>query len=475
MIARSAYCSVIKHLPVAIVCMFAGAAIGAPAHGDTSGDAERGRYLAVAGDCTGCHTRPDGGRPFAGGYAISSPLGTIYSTNITPSRIGGIGLYSEAEFVRAVRQGIRRDGAHLYPAMPYTAYTKVSDTDMHALYVYFMKAVTPVDLQPPRTSLPFPFNLRVSMAMWNTLFLSNVRFTPDPNRSAQWNRGAYLAEALEHCSACHTPRNLLMAEQTSSSYSGSRVSAWYAPNITSDPVSGIGTWTRDELVQYLKTGALHPKSQAAGGMAEAVTDSLQYLRPEDLEALATYLLSIAPIRDRQQTRTDDSLGGPARYEARLRGKPTTAGSEHPDGAALYSGYCASCHQPTGTGTADHIYPALFHNTATGSRHAENLIAAILFGVDRKVGDYRAFMPQFGADSFVQTLTDAQVASVSNYVLQAFGESSVRVAAEDVATARRGGPTPLLARVPLILLIVVCVIFITADVRFVLRRQRRGQP
>jgi fructose 5-dehydrogenase cytochrome subunit len=475
MAARTVYCSVIEHLRTAIVCLFAGAAICAHAQGDTPEVVERGRYLAIAGDCTGCHTRPDGGKPFAGGYAISSPLGAIYSTNITPSRIAGIGRYSEARFVRAMRQGIRRDGAHLYPAMPYTAYTKVSDADMHALYVYFMQAVTPVDLQPPRTSLSFPFNMRVSMAMWNALFLSDARFTPDPNRSARWNRGAYVAEALEHCSACHTPRNLLMAEQTSRNYSGTRVDAWYAPNITSDPVSGIGAWTRDELVQYLKTGVLHPKSQAAGGMAEAVTNSLQYLTSQDLDALATYLLSSPPIRDQNQTRADDTLGRPARFEARLRGQPTTAGSNHPDGAALYSGYCASCHQPSGAGTSDLIYPALFHNTATGSRHVENLIAAILFGVDRKVGDYRAFMPPFGADSYVQTLTDAQVASVSNYVLQAFGESSVRVAANDVATARRGGPTPLLARAPQILLIVVCIAFIATGGWLLLRRQRSVRP
>ena len=171
---------------------------------------ERGRYLAVAGDCTSCHTKPDGGKPFAGGYAIASPIGAIYSSNITPSRVAGIGAYSERDFDRALREGLRADGAHLYPAMPYTAYVRLSDEDVHALYAYFMKGVAPVDTQPPKTKLPFPFNLRFSMALWNALFLKSERFTPDPSKDAEWNRGAYLVTALEHCSVCHSPRNVLM-------------------------------------------------------------------------------------------------------------------------------------------------------------------------------------------------------------------------------------------------------------------------
>jgi fructose 5-dehydrogenase cytochrome subunit len=436
--------------------------------------AEQGRYLAIAGDCGACHTRPEGGKAFAGGYAIESPVGPIYSTNITSSSIAGIGAYSEAQFSRALREGIRRDGTHLYPAMPYTAYAKLSDTDVRALYVYFTQSVQAVDEQPPVTRLPFPFNVRTSMSIWNTLFLSTARFTPDPHRSAEWNRGAYVAEALEHCGACHTPRGALMAEESHRLFAGARVGGWYAPNITSDPVSGIGAWTRDELVQYLKTGALHGKAQAAGGMAEAVSNSLQYLTSQDLEALATYLLSVSPIRDQSDSRARDTWGAPVEYEAELRGRPTTAGSQQPEGNALYSGNCASCHQPTGAGTADHSYPALFHNSATGAQHADNLVAAILFGVDREVGGSRALMPRFDATSYVQPLNDAEVATVANYVLHEFGNPAVHVTIDDVAAVRSLGFANWLVQVVDGLLIFAGVAIVTLGL-WILWRRRRVHP
>ena len=455
----------------ALSCVAAAGPSVAHAEVSASEVAEQGRYLAIAGDCGGCHTRPGGGQAFAGGYAIESPVGAIYSTNITSSSIAGIGAYTEAQFSRALREGIRRDGTHLYPAMPYTAYAKLSDADIRALYVYFTKSVHPVDAQPPVTRLPFPFNLRTSMWIWNTLFLSTARFTPDPHRSAEWNRGAYLAEALEHCGACHTPRNALMAEQLRREFAGTRVGGWYAPNITSDPVSGIGAWTRDELVQYLKTGALHGKAQAAGGMAEAVGNSLQYLTSQDLDALATYLLSVAPIRDQSESRARDTWGAPVEYEAELRGRATTAGSEQPEGNALYSGNCASCHQPTGAGTADHSYPALFHNTATGARHADNLVAAILFGVDRDVSDGHALMPRFDATSYVQPLNDAEVASLANYVLHEFGNPAVHVTIEDVAATRSRGFAKGLVLGTRGLLIFAALAIVTLGVWILSRRRR----
>jgi mono/diheme cytochrome c family protein len=395
---------------------------------------ERGRYLAVAGDCTACHTAPAGGKPFAGGYAIASPLGPIYASNITPSLKAGIGAYTERQFSAALREGVRAAGAHLYPAMPYTAYAGLSDDDVHALFAYFMQGVAPVDAVPPQTHLPFPFDLRFSMAVWDALFLRDARFQADPSKSAAWNRGAYLVGALEHCSACHSPRNLLMAESTGSPFAGGPVGAWYAPNITADPVSGIGGWSHAELVQYLKTGAVHAKNQAAGGMAEAVADSLQYLSPQDLDAIVTYLQTIKPIRAQADQQPAYNHGGPAVFEAVLRGAAGPAAS----GAALFSGYCASCHQPSGAGSHDHAYPTLFHNTATGAHRADNLVAAILDGVDREAGGRHAFMPRFDDASYVQPLTDAQIASISNYVLQTFGDPKVQVTAQAVATARKGG-------------------------------------
>jgi mono/diheme cytochrome c family protein len=439
-------------------------------------DIARGRYLAIAGDCTACHTNPAGGKPFAGGYAIASPLGVIYASNITPSRRYGVGAYSEAQFGRALRQGVRADGANLYPAMPYTAYAGLSDSDIHALYVYFMNAVPAVDAAAPVTHLPFPFNERWSMSVWNAMFLHDARFRPNPRRDATWNRGAYLAGALEHCSACHTPRNLLMAEDEGRAYAGGRVGPWYAPNITGDAVSGIGGWSRAELVRYLKTGAVPGKAQAAGGMAEAVTNSLQYLSDSDLNALAAYLQAIPPIRDEAGARPDSAWGGPAHFESALRGAPVVSRETGPE---LYSRYCASCHQPDGAGTRDGAYPALYHNTATGAPQPENLVAAILYGVRRDAGGAKVLMPSFGPGSYVQSLTDTQVAAIATYALATFGNPAAHVTPDDVAIARRGGPPSPLAQgavaLPIIMAAAV-LLLVLAAVRFVRRgrRPRRRQ-
>jgi len=402
---------------------------------------KQGQYLATAADCTACHTAPNGGEAFAGGYGISSPLGTIYSTNITPSKTFGIGNYSETDFARAIREGIRKDGTHLYPAMPYTSYAGLSDADVAALYAYFMQGVLPVDVPAPKTSLPFPFSMRFSMAAWNLLFLDNHRFQPDPSRSAQLNRGAYLVDDLEHCDACHTPRNLLMAEKQGSALSGGAVGSWYAPNITSDPVSGIGGWSQDELVQYLRTGNVPGKAQAAGPMAEAVADSLQFLPNDDLQAIAAYLKATAPIRT-AEAKPRNAYGAAVAADATLN----NGAGDMSSGAQLYSGNCASCHQATGAGTKDGAYPQLFQNTATGAAQPTNLIAAILFGVNRTVGANTAFMPAFGPGlGSMSTLSDQNVADVSNYVLQHFGNPNLTVTAQDVASVRQGGPPSTLAK------------------------------
>ncbi|MGF6574102.1 mono/diheme cytochrome c family protein [Paraburkholderia sp. GAS333] len=405
----------------------------------------QGHLLAIASDCMACHTVADKGKAFAGGYGIVSPMGTIYSTNITPSKKSGIGNYTEAQFARALREGVRADGAHLYPAMPYTSYVGMTDKDVHALYTYFMKGVDPVDDVPPQTALPFPFSIRQSMIAWNLLFLKNQRFTVDPNKSVEWNRGAYLTNVLAHCSACHTPRNFMMAEDLDRGFSGAQLGPWYAPNITSDPVSGIGAWSDDELVAYLKTGHVDGKNQAAGGMAEAVQNSLQFLSNDDLKSIAVYLRSTAPIRTPGESKPAFAYDGHDSEEASLRGMSSENSIVPPtSGAALFSGYCASCHRADGSGSSDQSYPSLFHNTATGGANPSNLIATILHGVDRKVGDKHVLMPNFGEDSYVQPLTDEQIATISNYVLQRFGNPATTVTAADVAVARQGGQLPLLA-------------------------------
>ncbi|WP_174044802.1 c-type cytochrome [Rhizobium rhizogenes] len=437
---------------------------------------EKGRGIAIAADCMACHTVPHSNRLFAGGYPIVSPLGTIYSTNITPSKTAGIGSYTEDDFDRAVRKGIRKDGGHLYPAMPYTAYAEISDADMHALYAYFMNGVEPVDDKAAnQTNLPFPFNIRFSMAFWNLLYSTKAPFQSDPGKSEEINRGAYLAGALGHCSSCHSPRGLLMGESAGSYLAGGAVGPWYAPNITSDPVSGIGGWSTDELVQYFRDGHADGKNQAAGGMAEAVQNSLQYLPDADLHALASYLKSVPAIRDPGDTRAAHEYGAAVSSESSLRG--VYSQTEHNslrDGAQLYSGYCASCHQIDGAGSENQAYPSLFHNTATGASRPANLVATILYGVERETAGKQVLMPGFGAQSYVTPLTDQQIVDVSNYVLMNFGNPATKVTLADVAIARAGGPVPFLARVqPYILTVILSLVAIVLLVAafWVLRKRR----
>jgi mono/diheme cytochrome c family protein len=402
----------------------------------------RGRYLATAADCAACHTAPHGGTPFAGGYGIDTPLGKIFSTNITPSKTDGIGNYSEEEFSRAVREGVAKDGSHLYPAMPYTAYAKITDTDMKALYAYFMQEVKPDDHKPQQTELPFPFSIRTSMAAWNLLFLDSTRFKANPAKSAEWNRGAYLAEALEHCSTCHTPRNAFMAEAGGQSLSGGSVGSWYAPNITSDKTSGIGGWSDEELIQYLKTGHVAGKAQAAGPMAEAVENSLQHLPDSDLTAIVAYLKDVPAIAS-GETHDRSDFGKPSTtIEASLRGLPGQSSDEN--GFHVFSGSCAACHQVEGQGN-DH-YPSLFRNTATGGDRPDNLVATILYGLHRTVGENVAFMPAFGPDaSYTDRLSDRDIADVSNYVLTSYGNPAVKVTPADVMRIRDGGDKPLIVK------------------------------
>lgn len=444
---------------------------------------ERGRLLAVASDCMACHTVVNKGKAFAGGYGIVSPMGTIYSTNITPSKTNGIGNYTEAQFAAALREGVRADGSHLYPAMPYTSYTLMTDTDIHALYTYFMKGVTPVDTSPPETALPFPFNMRFSMAAWNLLFLHQQRFVSDPTKSVEWNRGAYLTTALGHCDACHTPRNFLMAEDGNRAFAGAQLGAWYAPDITSDPVSGIGGWSNTEIVQYLKTGHVDGKNQAGGGMAEAVQNSLQFLSTDDLTAIAVYLKSTKPFRDPKDVKAAYTYGGPVAtgtpdLESSLRGmSPQNSSESLKTGGALYSGSCASCHGTVGEGSTNHAYPSLYHNTATGASDPSNLIATMLNGIDRTVGNEHVLMPSFGQNSYVDQLTDSQIASIANYVLTQYGNPSDHVTEHDVSVARQGGQLPFLAWVQpyivrgVIALIVVLLLVILGVARMRSRRAK----
>ncbi|SDS47177.1 Cytochrome c, mono-and diheme variants [Pseudomonas asplenii] len=428
-------------------------------------NASPGKRLAVAADCVACHTRADG-KAFAGGYPLNSPMGVIYSTNITPSRTAGIGNYSEADFARAVRDGTTPDGTHLYPAMPYTAYAKMTDSDIAELYKYFMHEVPPVDTPSPKTTLDFPFNIRASMLGWNALFHSDKRFAPDPAKSAQVNRGDYLVNALAHCDTCHTPRNGLMAANNDKALAGGSLGAWYAPNITSDKISGIGAWSSDELVAYLRTGHVEGKAQAAGPMAEAVEHSLQYLGEDDLKAIAAYLLQTTPVAsgERQARHT---FGQASSDELTLRG----GNPQDNPGWHIFSGTCANCHQANGQGNRE--YPSLFHNTTTS--RADNLIATIVYGVHRTVDGVAIDMPGFGPEAlYTDRLNDQEIAEVSNYVLTRYGNPETTVTAADVARVREGGPkAPLaaLAQYSVPGLIILGLLVILALFRLKARRRR----
>jgi mono/diheme cytochrome c family protein len=407
----------------------------------------RGEYLARAGDCAACHTAPEeGSAPYAGGYAISSPMGSIVSSNITASKTHGIGSYSLEEFSRALRDGVLPDGTHLYPAMPYTAYRGVTDEDVAALYAYFMLGVMPVEASPPRTELPFPFSIRALMIGWNFLFARGEAFTPAPGASAEAQRGQCLVETLGHCGTCHTPRNVLMGEKPSRFLAGGEVGGWHAPNITSDPVAGIGAWSEEEIVTYLKNGAVPGKGDAAGGMAEAVEHSLRYLVENDLQAIAAYLKTVSSIAEPGALRPpfDWSEPRPAAATGFEPGngpaQADLAQASTLDGAILYNGACASCHGIAGAGTADNFYPSLTQSTTVGSTNPANLVMTIVEGVDRKGASAHAFMPAFGEE-----LTNAQIAAVASYIAGRFGNPDVSVDEATVMELRAGGPTPLIVR------------------------------
>lgn len=395
---------------------------------------QRGRYLATAGDCIACHSVP-GGKPMAGGLALATPLGAVVATNITPSKTHGIGNYTLKQFSDAVRHGARADGANLYPAMPYTAYAKVTDEDTAALYDYFMHGVAAVDAAPAKqTDLPFPFNIRLSMSGWNMLFLDKKPFVADASKSMEWNRGAYLAQGLAHCTTCHTPRNALMAEQLSKELGGADLGTWYAPNITSDINSGVGGWSQQELVDYLRTGRTANKAQAAGPMAEAIDHSLKHLSDADLNAIAHYVKGVPAIRDKADTKPVTQWGKAGEELSSIRGVPLPQNLNKMSGAQLYDAQCASCHQAKGEGSFDGSLPPLFHNSVTGRSNSNNLVMAILDGVERQDGGSGHLMP-----AFRQTLSDEQIVTLGNYVQKMYGNPAIKVTAEQVTTLRNGGP------------------------------------
>ncbi|ARU93921.1 cytochrome c [Tatumella citrea] len=417
----------------------------------------KGQYLSVAGDCAACHTT-SGGKPFAGGLAIATPIGKIFSTNITPSKTSGIGDYSLQEFEKAVRQGVRKDGANLYPAMPYTSYAKISDEDMQALYAYFMHGVAPVDEKGPQTALPFPFNIRLSMAGWNLIFAGDKPFTPDSNQSAEWNRGAYLVQGLAHCSTCHTPRNALMAEESGQALAGASLGTWFAPNITPDAHAGIGKWSASDLATYLSTGRSPNGSQAGGPMLEAIDKSFSKLSQSDINAIVTYVRSVKP-------QSANAAPGQVPASAPVVSDFALMNGTASDGAKLYEAHCSTCHQASGQGSNG--LPALYGNAALHRPVADNAVMAILDGLTPTQGQA---MP-----SFKTAMNDQQIATLTNYLFKTFGDAGVQTTADRVKVLREGGaPSPLLAiaKGGMIAAVIVVLLLIVGGVMVKSRRKRR---
>jgi mono/diheme cytochrome c family protein len=385
---------------------------GAPSGPVTPALLARGEYLTRAADCAACHNAPNG-KPFAGGLPFKLPFGTIYSTNITADRETGIGNWSDDDFVRALHRGIAPGGRNLYPAFPYTSFTAMSRDDALAIKAYLF-SLPQQHIANKENDLSFPFNQRWGMAFWNLAFLSDRRFVADPAQSAEVNRGAYLATALGHCGECHTPRNLAFGVEASRAFAGAALEGWYAYNITPDKRFGIGAWSDAQLASFLSTAHAQGRGSAAGPMAEAVENSLQYLTSEDISALVAYLRTVMP-------QTGEVNTGPA---------PSVQKVQNELGRHVFESGCANCHEYNGDGRQT-VYASLAGSRSVNDPDGASVTQIMLNGAKYRFKDQNVNMPPFGA-----AYSDAELAAVANYVIGHFGGKTGRVTPEDVAKRRR---------------------------------------
>jgi mono/diheme cytochrome c family protein len=358
-----------------------------------------GKILAAAGNCASCHTAK-GGEPFAGGLAIATPFGTVYSPNITPDPATGIGNWSKEAFARALHEGVARDGSHLFPVFPFDHFTRVTDEDVAALYAYLMTLPAVRKLPPPNT-LPFPLNVRALQYGWKLLFFHPGVYRPDPARSESWNRGAYLAGGLAHCGACHTPRNALGAERSgSATYAGGQVGRWIAPALTAANPAPL-PWTGDELYGYLRSGGTALHGATAGSMSEVIHVGLAPLPDADIRSLADYFADVNGSGGRAAS------GAGALAKAMSRSGLGTEETSEP-GANLFRAACASCHYNSGA-TPLAARPELGLSSALAAAEPTDLVQVILHGIGLKDGVANLFMPGF-AD-----LSDADIATLCAYL------------------------------------------------------------
>jgi mono/diheme cytochrome c family protein len=391
---------------------------------------ERGRYLAVAADCTACHTAP-GAKAFAGGLAINSPLGAIYSTNITPDKESGIGKWTLDDFDRAVRHGIDDEGVTLYPAMPYPSYAALSDEDVAALYAYFMHAVQPVASTEHANGIPWPLSIRWPLALWRKLFAPspdapafNASRYPDP----QVARGAYLVQGPGHCGSCHTPRAVTLQEKslddTSSIYlsGGPQIDGWVAVNLRGNPGEGLGSWSKEDIVATLRSARNPTQAVVGAPMSDVVVHSTQYLNDTDVNAIAAYLKTLAP-----------APGAASKFAA----NPSTAaalakGQEANRGAELYDDNCAACHRTDGEGSPK-VLPKIAGNPTVLADDPGSLIRLVLAGSALPGTD--AAPSALGMPGFAWRLSNDEVAQLLTFVRAAWGNQASSVSAAQVGRVR----------------------------------------
>ena len=408
---------------------------------------EKGLYMARASDCAACHSTEDGDE-YAGGLGFETPVGEIYATNITPDTEHGIGNYTLEEYTRVLREGEAADGHNLYPAMPFPSYARLKDEDIKALYAWNMHEVTPSSTPNRESEIPFPLNMRWPMALWEEIFSPLEPWQDHEDKSADWNRGAYLVQGPGHCGSCHTERGFAFQETALTGdeegyLGGAMIEGWRAFNLTPDMQDGLGSWSGQDIQTYLATGNLKGKAQAGGPMADVVEHSMRYMSEDDLRAIAVYLKSIPAVdgkgeqgeavndgdrkaENEPQVATRFNQGAPADDVLLLRGQPLDKRPDDEDligqladatpGVRLYLGHCAMCHGADGAGTQDGYYPSLFHNSVTGSVYPDNLAQAILNGVQRENNGHSVFMPAFD-----DSLTDDELINLMDYLENRFGE------------------------------------------------------
>ena len=370
----------------------------------------RGRYLAVAGDCIACHTQ-EGQAPFSGGRAITTPFGVIYSSNLTSDAATGLGRYTPETFWRAMHEGKNAEGHNLYPAFPYTYFTRVSRADSDALFSY-LKTVPAVEKRPPANRLPFPLNIRFMVSGWNLLFFKPAGLAPRADRSPAWNRGAYLVEVLGHCGACHTPKNVLGADRPGEALQGGLIADWLSPNLTGQPRFGLGGWSEAEIIEFLKTGR-NARSHASGSMGEVVSYSTSLMSDGDLQAMATYLKSLP-------------AGGVEPPPAPLDPRAMKAG------AAIYFDTCAACHGEAGAGIPD-LFPRLVGHTGLQQTDATTSLRVVLDGA--RTTPTTAKPTPVAMPAYAWKLTDEQVADVVTYVRNSWGNQAPGVSPAQVRRLR----------------------------------------